>query len=177
MDYSIPDQYYSNYFFTGESYNFPTAPAECTNGSGMSMFSEETFPFFNNNEKLNMLPLMSSDTNSPISSTEQFGFSDMDTQALPKDYKGFCDFGVGGGGFEARYQHELCEQSGCSVMMPNLCPVYPGVGENWGMQGKPAANVEETATKVERYSNEERKDRILRYLKKRNRRNFNKTIK
>ncbi|XP_022865526.1 zinc finger protein CONSTANS-LIKE 1-like [Olea europaea var. sylvestris] len=31
--------------------------------------------------------------------------------------------------------------------------------------------------KVGRYSIEERKDRILRYLKKRNQRNFNKTIK
>lgn len=31
--------------------------------------------------------------------------------------------------------------------------------------------------KVGRYSEEERKERILRYLKKRNQRNFNKTIK
>jgi hypothetical protein len=31
--------------------------------------------------------------------------------------------------------------------------------------------------KVGRYTVEERKDRILRYLKKRNQRNFNKTIK
>ncbi|CAI9784050.1 unnamed protein product [Fraxinus pennsylvanica] len=177
MDYSIPDQYYSSYFFSGKSYNFPTAPAACTNGSGMSMWNEENLPFFNNNEKINMLTPMSSDINSPISSTEQLWVSDMATQALPKDYRDFCDFGVAGGGFEAPFQLELCEQSGCSVMMPNLCQAYPGVGENWGMQGKPAVNVEETAMKVERYSIEERKDRILRYLKKRNQRNFNKTIK
>ena len=37
--------------------------------------------------------------------------------------------------------------------------------------------IEESNTKVGRYSVEERKDRILRYLKKRNQRNFNKTIK
>ena len=38
--------------------------------------------------------------------------------------------------------------------------------------------VEETNIKVaSRYSEEERKERIVRYLKKRNQRNFNKTIK
>nr|GMD57898.1 putative zinc finger protein CONSTANS-LIKE 11 [Ipomoea batatas] len=36
---------------------------------------------------------------------------------------------------------------------------------------------EQPAMKIGRYSEEERKDRILRYLKKRNQRNFNKTIK
>lgn len=35
----------------------------------------------------------------------------------------------------------------------------------------------EPNTKVGRYSVEERKDRIMRYLKKKNQRNFNKTIK
>ncbi|CAI9756745.1 unnamed protein product [Fraxinus pennsylvanica] len=177
MDYSVPDQYYSNYLFPGESYNFPTVPEACPTGSGIAMCNGEILPFFNNNEELNMLPLMSSDISSPISLTEQLGVSDMAMQALPKDYTGFCDFGAAGGAFEARYQHELCESSGCSGLMPNFCQAYPGVGENWGIQGKPAANVEETAMKVGRYSIEERKDRILRYLKKRNQRNFNKTIK
>lgn len=36
---------------------------------------------------------------------------------------------------------------------------------------------EKEEVKVGKYSVEERKDRILRYLKKRNQRNFNKTIK
>ena len=36
---------------------------------------------------------------------------------------------------------------------------------------------ESNMMKVGRYSEEERKDRIVRYLKKRNQRNFNKTIK
>ena len=35
----------------------------------------------------------------------------------------------------------------------------------------------EQNTKVGRYSVEERKERIMRYLKKKNQRNFNKTIK
>lgn len=37
--------------------------------------------------------------------------------------------------------------------------------------------MEEANAKIGRYSVEERKDRILRYLKKKNQRNFNKTIK
>ena len=37
--------------------------------------------------------------------------------------------------------------------------------------------MDDSNLKVGRYSVEERKDRILRYLKKRNQRNFNKTIK
>lgn len=46
-----------------------------------------------------------------------------------------------------------------------------------GIQGNHIPGIEESNTKVGRYSVEERKDRILRYLKKRNQRNFNKTIK
>lgn len=45
------------------------------------------------------------------------------------------------------------------------------------IQGNQIAAVEEPNIKVGRYSEEERKERILRYLKKRNQRNFNKTIK
>lgn len=46
------------------------------------------------------------------------------------------------------------------------------------IQGKAGTKGEESdQAKVGRYSVEERKDRILRYLKKRNQRNFNKTIK
>jgi len=43
-------------------------------------------------------------------------------------------------------------------------------GNSGGIQAEPN-------TKVGRYSVEERKDRIMRYLKKKNQRNFNKTIK
>ncbi|KAK7313957.1 hypothetical protein VNO77_39164 [Canavalia gladiata] len=57
-------------------------------------------------------------------------------------------------------------------------PSYPNTAtENWGLQGNQMPPGEEPNIKVERYSEEERKERILRYLKKRNQRNFNKTIK
>ncbi|XP_019450774.1 PREDICTED: uncharacterized protein LOC109353041 isoform X2 [Lupinus angustifolius] len=50
--------------------------------------------------------------------------------------------------------------------------------QNWGIHGdQMPAGEESNNIKVERYSEEERKERILRYLKKRNQRNFNKTIK
>ncbi|XP_028752435.1 uncharacterized protein LOC114712130 [Neltuma alba] len=62
------------------------------------------------------------------------------------------------------------------IMKP---PSYPNsAAEKWGSyQGNQIAAVEEPNIKVGRYSEEERKERILRYLKKRNQRNFNKTIK
>ncbi|XP_027357045.1 uncharacterized protein LOC113866359 [Abrus precatorius] len=57
-------------------------------------------------------------------------------------------------------------------------PAYSNTAtENWGLEGNQAPAGEEPNIKVERYSEEERKERILRYLKKRNQRNFNKTIK
>lgn len=42
---------------------------------------------------------------------------------------------------------------------------------------KTSKEMEEPTSKIGRYSMEERKDKIMRYLKKRNQRNFNKTIK
>ncbi|XP_023533070.1 uncharacterized protein LOC111795062 isoform X1 [Cucurbita pepo subsp. pepo] len=56
--------------------------------------------------------------------------------------------------------------------VPELKPAYSS-SSNYEMGG-----VEESNIKVAiRYSEEERKERIVRYLKKRNQRNFNKTIK
>ncbi|CAH8381532.1 unnamed protein product [Eruca vesicaria subsp. sativa] len=60
---------------------------------------------------------------------------------------------------------------------PEIMPLFcQSSGENsWGnIEGGIQA---EPNTKVGRYSVEERKDRIMRYLKKKNQRNFNKTIK
>ncbi|CAA0382217.1 unnamed protein product [Arabidopsis thaliana] len=60
---------------------------------------------------------------------------------------------------------------------PEIKPLFrPATGEqSWGnSEGGIQA---EPNTKVGRYSVEERKDRIMRYLKKKNQRNFNKTIK
>ncbi|XP_022943623.1 zinc finger protein CONSTANS-LIKE 1-like isoform X1 [Cucurbita moschata] len=60
--------------------------------------------------------------------------------------------------------------------VPDLKPFYRNI---WGTQSSYELHgVEETNIKVaSRYSEEERKERIVRYLKKRNQRNFNKTIK
>lgn len=46
-----------------------------------------------------------------------------------------------------------------------------------GIQSNQMLAIEEPNMKVKRYSEEERKEKIVRYLKKRNHRNFNKTIK
>ncbi|XP_059282569.1 uncharacterized protein LOC132036283 [Lycium ferocissimum] len=56
------------------------------------------------------------------------------------------------------------------------CPLT--TSNNWGARRETSPKIKEApAMKIGRYSEEERKDRILRYLKKRNQRNFNKTIK
>ncbi|XP_019183209.1 PREDICTED: uncharacterized protein LOC109178120 [Ipomoea nil] len=62
----------------------------------------------------------------------------------------------------------------------SLYPTRPPSSYNIeGIQGEAISPKlkEQPAMKIGRYSEEERKDRILRYLKKRNQRNFNKTIK
>ncbi|KAL3851041.1 hypothetical protein ACJIZ3_012923 [Penstemon smallii] len=69
------------------------------------------------------------------------------------------------------------------LLMPNISSAFPIAHHdyNLGIEGKHVlqANIEDNYNdfKVGRYSVEERKERILRYLKKRNQRNFNKTIK
>ncbi|KAG6687242.1 hypothetical protein I3842_11G060700 [Carya illinoinensis] len=55
--------------------------------------------------------------------------------------------------------------------------VYPAAREKGGIQVNHHAIDQESNIKVGRYSKEEKKERILRYLHKRNQRNFNKTIK
>ncbi|PPS14928.1 hypothetical protein GOBAR_AA05654 [Gossypium barbadense] len=75
---------------------------------------------------------------------------------------------------------DVCDEFGdeCNAVHQDFKPVEPAMTQISGIQGKlmlPA--MEDNNQKVVRYSVEERKDRILRYLKKRNQRNFNKTIK
>ncbi|KAL5766173.1 hypothetical protein ACOSP7_016790 [Xanthoceras sorbifolium] len=67
----------------------------------------------------------------------------------------------------------------CYGFVQDFKPVYPSAAaaENWAIQNNEMPSVEDTNTKVGRYSVEERKDRIFRYLKKKNKRNFKKTIK
>ncbi|GAB4836669.1 hypothetical protein Ancab_001580 [Ancistrocladus abbreviatus] len=77
--------------------------------------------------------------------------------------------------------YENREQEGGNLgAMLRFAPVYPATNgdNNWlATQSDSATPTSIESIKVGRYSVEERKDRILRYLKKRNHRNFNKTIK
>ncbi|WCJ37036.1 CCT motif family protein [Euphorbia peplus] len=85
----------------------------------------------------------------------------------------------GAGGFQFS-DGSSCEYGGddCCGFVPTFKSVCPELaGDNWGIQCNKMPAIEHNSIKVGRYSVEERKDRILRYLKKRNQRNFNKTIK
>ncbi|KAK6149519.1 hypothetical protein DH2020_017044 [Rehmannia glutinosa] len=128
-----------------------------------------------------MVPLMNCDINSsPVSVgsfSEQFGVSDgMGTVPQMSEIEtGFADFAV------SDDPHQVFESGEeCIGMLPKFWPAYyPMATQNWALQGNPVVKKinEESEVKVGRYSVEERKDRILRYLNKRNHRNFNKTIK
>ncbi|KAF5188705.1 Cct motif family protein [Thalictrum thalictroides] len=82
-------------------------------------------------------------------------------------------------GFNQNFHPEGYESLGqCNHFSPDIIhPVYAG-SDAWAVQcNSLLASAEEPSMKIRRYSEEERKDRIVRYLNKRNRRNFNKTIK
>ncbi|XP_062114900.1 uncharacterized protein LOC133828823 [Humulus lupulus] len=78
---------------------------------------------------------------------------------------------------------EFGDQDSCATsFLPEFKPVglVAAGDQNWlGMQScNQMHGIEDSnMMKVSRYSEEERKERIVRYLKKRNQRNFNKTIK
>ncbi|PON91778.1 LOW QUALITY PROTEIN: CCT domain containing protein [Trema orientale] len=79
----------------------------------------------------------------------------------------------GGGGYNTNNGliHELGEECCATSFLPDF--------KKLGMQSNQMHAIEDPSMimKVKRYSEEERKERIVRYLKKRNQRNFNKTIK
>ncbi|KAL3643166.1 hypothetical protein CASFOL_013981 [Castilleja foliolosa] len=114
---------------------------------------EQTSDLFNN-----MAPFMNYDINSVVPQ-----MSEIET--------GFSNFAV-----NCVYQndhHQVFEPGDVCINGPYMA------AENWVLKdnNQVVTKVEETEVKVGRYSAEERKERILRYLKKRNQRNFNKTIK
>ncbi|XP_065858901.1 uncharacterized protein [Euphorbia lathyris] len=83
-----------------------------------------------------------------------------------------------GGGFQFSDGSSCDYGEDCCGFVPNFKSVCPELaGDNWGIQCNQMQANEHSNIKVGRYSVEERKDRILKYLKKRNKRNFNKTIK
>ncbi|KAL3614875.1 hypothetical protein CASFOL_040536 [Castilleja foliolosa] len=155
MDASLVpcQQTYDNYTFTPELFGFPIT----TTCADIDVSSDKTSPdnmFFNNNI-----------------------YDHMAVPTLSKTEMGFRDLS----GFSVTRVFEPGDQEISSGLMPvNYYPAYHDqiAANNWGLlQSKQVASVEEAEVKVGRYSVEERKGRILRYLKKRNQRNFNKTIK
>ncbi|KAF2309275.1 hypothetical protein GH714_001469 [Hevea brasiliensis] len=132
----------------------------------------EGFPI--ESDILSRVPMTTATTSFP----EQLVLSEVDVPSL-LDYKmgfsGIAKIQNFGGGFQYL---DTCEcGDSCSGLVPNFKSVCPDSGENWGVQCNQMPAMEHTNIKVGRYTVEERKDRILRYLKKRNQRNFNKTIK
>ncbi|KAL0407087.1 UNVERIFIED_CONTAM: hypothetical protein Slati_4022600 [Sesamum latifolium] len=140
---------------------------------------EQTLNMFNNNNTATTVPaFMSSDINSPVSVAsfpDQFGVPDCGSLAALS--MGFYDFAG------CNYRNQPGEDCSGSMTVAESWPTnYDMVAENIWVQGAQdckqlVEKVEESEVKVGRYSVEERKHRILRYLKKRNQRNFNKTIK
>ncbi|PIN04521.1 hypothetical protein CDL12_22939 [Handroanthus impetiginosus] len=161
----IPRQHNSDYTFSPE---FLGIPIPATNAAATG---QESPNIFDNNALINMKPfLMSSDINSPVSVgsfPEQFGVPDfMELSEREMDF------------YKKQQVFEPGEEYYSGLIGANLWPPYNHMAaDNWGLQDKQLPKVEEPEVKVGRYSVEERKDRILRYLKKRNQRNFTKTIK
>ncbi|GER52765.1 hypothetical protein STAS_30252 [Striga asiatica] len=185
MDASIPHQYYSSDYssLSTDLCSFPT--------------SEETSSDIIMNANCNngainyMAPLMSYDISSPVSVAS---FPDQQLlgvgansdsmlevpQMLESETAGFSNFDN-----YQQFGHQVFEPGeDCIGLVPRLWPAYNDIhhklipAQNWSLHGNPIiTKAEETEVKVGRYSAEEKKDRILRYLKKKNQRNFNKTIK
>ncbi|XP_051124907.1 uncharacterized protein LOC127247204 [Andrographis paniculata] len=162
MSAKIPHHHYTTISSPAAGGCFCTFPYP---GAGGSVnYALQAFASFNDDD----------DVNSPVSVTsfpEQLLVSECGgLQAVPQMSSeieiGSCD-----------YQPPPLAGDDCSRLVPNLWPPakYPtpaAADQNW-----PKETAAAEVTKVGRYSVEERKDRILRYLKKRNQRNFNKTIK
>ncbi|XP_071725758.1 uncharacterized protein [Rutidosis leptorrhynchoides] len=103
---------------------------------------------------------------------ERFGVSEM---VVPTSPTGFSSVNYIRNDYQKLEKHEYVSSNGGTSNDTNSWSSYPN---NW--QGdclKTNKEIEEPTLKIGRYSMEERKDKIMRYLKKRNQRNFNKTIK
>ncbi|CAA0842143.1 activator of spomin\\x3a\\x3aLUC2 [Striga hermonthica] len=134
-----------------------------------------------------MAPLMSYDISSPVSVAsfpdQQLLGANSDGLLVPQMFEietGFSNFD----NYQQYDDHQVFEPGeDCIGLVPRLAynndihhKLMPA--QNWSLQGNQIiTKAEESEVKVGRYSAEEKKDRILRYLKKKNQRNFNKTIK
>ncbi|KAK7401646.1 hypothetical protein VNO78_13284 [Psophocarpus tetragonolobus] len=181
---SIP-QLYPNYTFT--AHDLSEFPTPLLNGNNSVMENtmwgaqDSLIPVLDmNNGALDHIVSLDCDTMAcanwiPSFSEQLGGLSDL---AISD-----CKMGFYGGfhqNFNSRFQPHIGEfgEECCGFVEDIKPPAYANTArENWGIQGNQMQAVEEPNIKVGRYSEEERKERILRYLKKRNQRNFNKTIK
>ncbi|KAK8691428.1 hypothetical protein V6N13_074939 [Hibiscus sabdariffa] len=194
---SIP-KLYSNYAFSNDFSQFAnpqTVPQENYTAAGGAIIpgaawgEEISFPMLLDHGGIDVFQ-QESNLAAPVPAAlfpELIGVSsDLDVPtALPNLNSvaaGFCGINGTIPKFGGRYQlqdvYEFGEECNGFAHQEYFKPVDPTLGQNWGIQGnriRPA--MEENNLKVGRYSVEERKDKILRYLKKRSQRNFNKTIK
>ncbi|KAJ8751943.1 hypothetical protein K2173_000689 [Erythroxylum novogranatense] len=148
---------------------------------GSSTFGSENLQLmFDNVDQLDVAPT-ESETSSPIpvaAYPERLGISDTFL-----DYQRGWNTGISkveniGCGFQLSDVYDYGDE--CCGFIPNLKPlvsVCPTTQENWGLRCNEMTGIGHNSFKIGQYTVEERKDRILRYLKKRNQRNFNKTIK
>ncbi|GLU17986.1 hypothetical protein SLE2022_343100 [Rubroshorea leprosula] len=188
---SVP-HFYSGYPFSDEYSNFPNTLQLVQENYGGS-WGEENLPLFLDNGGFDVLQAPKYNVTSPVPATlvpEIIGMSDLAVPvALPDnnivdgrlcgDIGGIPNTGV------SRYplspeSMEFGEE--CQGFLQDFKPVHdrPVSSETWGgidYKCNRVPVIEDNSLKIGRYSVEERKDRILRYLKKRNQRNFNKTIK
>ncbi|KAL5543785.1 hypothetical protein UlMin_007569 [Ulmus minor] len=193
---SIPDHFYSDYQFPPSEFSgmvIPNLP-NGRNGGGVMwgnsdqedwMGNTNPFVYGNSDGSLVDSGLSSSPPESSFGTTSSLMVSSFPEQiGLPDGVvPSLCDYscmqglhGISGvdQSFNGGYQLPLDGYD------PDFHSVsLPGAGSNWGMQSnyQMHANEESNMLKVSRYTEEERKERIERYLKKRNQRNFNKTIK
>ncbi|XP_042483404.1 uncharacterized protein LOC122063765 [Macadamia integrifolia] len=161
---SIPELYTDYSFVSGGLCGIsPYTPIQNVAAADV-ILGEETFPFFGN-EAINEMTKQETNSVSPffgMSYPEQLGFPAIDggesgLEMVPR---------VG-------YPQAIFEVTGKCSGFGSDFPVYATRVEG----NSTTTTVEEPNVKVGRYTDEERKKRILKYLKKRNRRNFNKTIK
>ncbi|KAJ0242445.1 Activator of spomin::LUC2 [Hirschfeldia incana] len=158
MRSSFP-QFYSDFTFSGETSSQFHGSSSCPDVSALSNYFDDGFGSFN-----------------PPSNLESTFF--------PQDFEG--------SNVSMPQYHNYYQKVGVNVIgtqyfhggdqeyygfSPEIKPLFrPSTGEqSWG--NSEGGIQTEPNTKVGRYSVEERKDRIMRYLKKKNQRNFNKTIK
>ncbi|KAG6589308.1 Zinc finger protein CONSTANS-LIKE 5, partial [Cucurbita argyrosperma subsp. sororia] len=188
---SIPQFFYTDYTTTTTSIipnDFcdqrppPTAPAL---GGGVLWGEETLAPLFDDFGLHHQPPISPSQYSSHKPGLTPTSFPHQDIIALPQlNTPSICatnnaapcqSFCVG-------YQpddHPLFQYpDDCFRLVPETEPLYhPLPPDNWEIQSNQVPVSEDSNMKVGRYSEEVRKERILRYLKKRNQRNFNKTIK